>query len=670
MKNSKKMIVATTLMLIGGLVSGVYAMDAEEERKDEVAAHEIQHADDQKKEVNQRLLDAVKARNVHKVEVALSEGADSDAADMDGSALHYAVCLGRGEIVKMLLNKGAQIDFISDVGQYTPLHTAVCSNCVEMVKMLLERGASVDPISKKGNTPLHTAVFWELREIVAVLMKAGADPYIVSEHGRGKTAFDLATEDIREVMMQLANESELVREQLSSELVEAIKEEEVEVVVSLLERKAMVGEKEASVFEVTSPEVLRAMTDRLLTRLNVVRSEAAIREIKVDLRGLLVGAVSCGCSDVVEKLIEHKGDVNATHGLLRASLLHTAIHQRHSEFVTLLLQKGALVNAKNVFGYTPLHQIAERCGNDLKTVQALLDYKADVTIKGKTGWTPLHFAARSGYAGMVRMLIGAGAQVNAIDKEIKLGRYALRSKTPLHQAVQQGRVEAVKVLVEAEADCTITDEDGKTVFDIVSPEMVRVIADALVARLKVAGGARAARESDSEVYKLLICAIDKGRIDIVERLLVSDLDITLTGSLGHILLRTAASTGRLKMAKLLLKRGVNVNAKNEHGMTPLHYAAMSGFAEMAEMLIAAGADLNSRDEDGNTAFDVALPEVVPVIMEALVAETKRAGSVAMVQRVISDLGSALSNAANKRDQQMVPWLLRLSVKADENGGNM
>ena len=78
---------------------------------------------------------------------------------------------------------------------------------------------------------------------------------------------------MQHVMLQSVDErvDESVRKQLSFELVEAIKEEEVDVVVSLLERKAMVGEKEASVFELTSPEVLRAMTDRLLTRLDVER---------------------------------------------------------------------------------------------------------------------------------------------------------------------------------------------------------------------------------------------------------------------------------------------------------------------------------------------------------------------------------------------------------------
>ena len=107
--------------------------------------------------------------------------------------------------------------------------------------------------------------------------------------------------------------------------------------------------------------------------------------------------LDCGCSDVVEKLIEHKGDVNGTHGLLRDSLLHTAIKMRRSEIVMLLLQKGACVNARNAFWYTPLHQITDGWGSEVRIVQALLDNKADVTIKDQYERTPLQLRSQRGY---------------------------------------------------------------------------------------------------------------------------------------------------------------------------------------------------------------------------------------------------------------------------------
>ena len=59
----------------------------------------------------------------------------------------------------------------------------------------------------------------------------------------------------------------------------------------------------------------------------------------------------------------------------------------------------------------PLHSAA--AGRSAGSVRALIGAGADVNAKQRNGWTPLHSAAQSGDAAMARMLVEAGADLQA-----------------------------------------------------------------------------------------------------------------------------------------------------------------------------------------------------------------------------------------------------------------
>ena len=64
------------------------------------------------------------------------------------------------------------------------------------------------------------------------------------------------------------------------------------------------------------------------------------------------------------------------------------------------------MNAKDEFGYTPLHLAVLHGRTDI--AQALINAGADIAR-----WTPLHFAATYGRTDIAQALITAGADVNA-----------------------------------------------------------------------------------------------------------------------------------------------------------------------------------------------------------------------------------------------------------------
>jgi len=72
------------------------------------------------------------------------------------------------------------------------------------------------------------------------------------------------------------------------------------------------------------------------------------------------------------------------------------------------------VNAKDEFGYTPLHHAAWNAHTEIAGL--LITTDADVNAKGDKGSTPLHGAANKE---VVELLIANGADVNAKDFEGK-----------------------------------------------------------------------------------------------------------------------------------------------------------------------------------------------------------------------------------------------------------
>ncbi len=72
----------------------------------------------------------------------------------------------------------------------TPLHTAAYEGRFDVVKLLLEHGADPNTQDKDGRTPLHWAALRGLVDVVRLLLVHGADPTVEDEDG--KTPLDLA----------------------------------------------------------------------------------------------------------------------------------------------------------------------------------------------------------------------------------------------------------------------------------------------------------------------------------------------------------------------------------------------------------------------------------------------------------------------------------------------
>ena len=171
-----------------------------------------------------------------------------------------------------------------------------------------------------------------------------------------------------------------------------------------------------------------------------------------------------------------------------------------------------------------------------------------------------------------------------------------RGRTPLMLAAGVGSLDAVKILLEAGADVNAVDSFGATplMFGIRDIAKVRVLLDA---------GARANEKSKQNQTALLLAASTTGSIETVRLLVTKGADPKAIGAAGRTGLIMAANQNDLAMVQFFLDQGVNVNAvdsTDKSGHTALMAAAAQANTAMVKALIQKGADVNMATTDAAT----------------------------------------------------------------------
>ena len=79
-----------------------------------------------------------------------------------------------------------------------------------------------------------------------------------------------------------------------------------------------------------------------------------------------------------------------------------------------------------------------------------MEAKAFVNSKTKSGWTPLHFAAKNGHEGVVNYLVRKKAAV--VDS------MTMKKQTPLHLAATNGKLQVYSLITKK--DCKALHKDS------------------------------------------------------------------------------------------------------------------------------------------------------------------------------------------------------------------
>ena len=297
-------------------------------------------------------------------------------------------------------------------------------------------------------------------------------------------------------------------------------------------------------------------------------------------------AINSGQLAKVEHLIESGVDLNFAAPSNGQTPLILSVLTGRVSIATALVKAGADVSIaeKTSWRRRPL-QLAARAGHTALVADMLCRSPGEVHTVDAMLFTSLHYAAVRGHVDVVRLLVDAGAVLDAADD---------RGRTPLFRAAEFGRASVVQLLVDCGAQLDWVDAFGWTALyqstlcgqrDMVE-HLLRLGADVDGAEgesplLAAAGGptprALANLRNANVDYYMRRC-----RATTVPVHQAASVALSRRHSFPDIL-------------DLLVDHGANVLVRDSDGLSPVRLAALAGSSLAASLLVSAGADVVSEE---------------------------------------------------------------------------
>ncbi|XP_050300756.1 transient receptor potential channel pyrexia [Anthonomus grandis grandis] len=330
----------------------------------------------------------------------------------------WAAFLKRWDLLDGLLKLGAQLKYAYFSRYYEPnqglsaLHLTAFSSCIPGTQYLIEKKSDVNSIFK-WYSPLHCAAFGDSPETAMILLTNGAR---VQARTNSPTC---------------CNESALHC---------AVRANAVACVRLFTVEGADVGEVE---FSGMSPihlaaELGHAQCLKIMLETKGVNVNARTKEKDQTPLHLAAEGGNAECIDV---LLNKGADANVKNYRLQTPLYLAARAQSY-ESVELLLEKGkADPNVPDCDKRISLHAAVGKTARSNDIIELLVCHKADVNAKDQFGYTPLHMAALNELSHCVEMLLYHGADVTAKSKYGNTALGIIIRKTPASLAMVRQKLD-------------------------------------------------------------------------------------------------------------------------------------------------------------------------------------------------------------------------------------
>jgi ankyrin repeat protein len=363
----------------------------------------------------------------------------------------------------------------------------------------------------------------------------------------------------------------------------------------------------------------------------------------------LMLATICLQIEAVRVLFNHGVDVNTFDPIYKTCPLHLAASM-DTKLTRLLLDRGALVDFRGKSPYPPetwpmtsLHFAvfnAHAFQGALNRVSLLLDRGANINAQSSVGNTALHMAILAGHQDLADLLLQNGADISIRNKNgksaVQLARERGRlhwieegvsrevfQKLPtgpsLHRAIWAKNHSLVRELLETGHDIAEEDQEKVAPWEYCIRSANVELAHILVDHMKKHKSYDQVGNAAFEIALNNMTAFDytdqqswEKTVNICELLLPfrrmfdRNLEFTKTESpicnYKKTFLIWAAEQGRISQVEFLLRCGSDVNAADTFGNTGMHYAVGNKNLDMVRLLVENNFDLKLENRQGITAL--------------------------------------------------------------------
>lgn len=273
----------------------------------------------------------------------------------------------------------------------------------------------------------------------------------------------------------------------------------------------------------------------------------------INEQSLLLQAVNSGDIEKTKKALDLVGGLSDRGGEFETPL-HIAARRGFTEIAKLLIDKGADLNAVDMYKQTPLYLAARTNREEIARYLILKNASVNPVRKG---WSePLAGAAIGGNIKIARLMIARGAKVNSDTgsylnrvKELSRGFYYNQSLSspvmPITLATANGHFDMMKFLISK----------GARIHKSTKKAMTRLVMDAT---------------ESNDLQKVAYLVSLGARLDYDENIKTP--------------LHVAILKGYNKLGGYLVLKGANINAIDRNGETPLDWAIDAENTNMVRFL--------------------------------------------------------------------------------------
>jgi ankyrin repeat protein len=296
-----------------------------------------------------------------------------------------------------------------------------------------------------------------------------------------------------------------------------------------------------------------------------------------------------------------------------------AVQANHVSLVDQALADGFNPNIKDPSGRTPLMYAAAR--GHAYIVRVLVGAGADVNVlDNRMGGSPLHYCAMAGTAACARTLIGAGAHINLQNPS--------QGHCPLLDAIIYKNVAVTQVLLDAGANLNVKNNWGWGPADFIKallgqPGTEKERINAINAAFTARAAADQARKDGMQLFQAVLA----GDVAKVKARIAAGEDVNAVwpveqgGNDGHTALIAAARDGQAEITALLLAAKADPYAVDSlYKALALHKSAYMGHPNSARPQVDALLDLDIQGPwQGFTPLHDAIWQGHPDVAEVLIA---------------------------------------------------
>ena len=381
--------------------------------------------------------------------------------------LHLAVEKKLLEIAALLLNKGADTNAVDHLDK-TPLYIATLLGDLEMVSLLLNRGADPNKFVNNFETPLHLASRLCQKDIILHLLKEDSIEINIQQQATFSDGYGFYKATPLEISIEVSCEegSLLLLENGAATEIDVFYRVQISDfhnlfkygnVLSLAVKNESSDRVIEAIIKNSSPDIFNATDDHGNTILNISARKGGKTFHKLleyyeninqpnDSGDTPLHSANNN-EDVASALLKKQPSLACVENNKGKTPSHSILS---AGMIKLLLEKGSglsCIDKQDENGNTPLHLAANE-----DVVSALLKKQPSLAcVENNKGETPFHSflyynRLAEAAAGMIKLLLEKGSGLSCIDKQDE------NDDAPLHIAAKEDKLETARILLEAGAN--------------------------------------------------------------------------------------------------------------------------------------------------------------------------------------------------------------------------